>query len=385
MSRDAAKENYMLVDMDGYICLFTNIRLNRDTIPKGLYCYDVRDNDGDGSFAEIQPFVMVNHWGTLVSKEPIPLNQYGCYWPEREEVFLPTSETLDSYMNKRIAKLAELYLSDDERKQLGKTIDSIPDDLFRLRHKPFMMRSGEEQERLENFWCIHAEEIPVSVSKFLGMTKDEYQAWKDGLLSLGDGSYHEMSPSHFRLSGTALKVAQQLLHVGGIDQNLSSMAFRAEGSSVSRTAPPLLSQLFKQLPADKECMLSSFFEAETPNLLLFDPGDEMIAIVTEKEVLYKEDFARLMKDAGIKASESLWQDVWEQFSSDFSSAVPATVSLHEQAQASVERVCTVLARASALDSERLKPALGAVIQNAKERSPEQAHRSALHDDLRPVR
>ncbi len=369
MALDARKESFFLVDTDGYICLFTNMRLDRDTIPAGLYCYDVRDADCDGTFAEIQPFVLVNHWGTIISKEPIPLNEYGCYWPEQEEFYLPPSVTLDAFVNTSIAKLTEPYLSEDEKHQLGKSIDAIPDDLFRIRHKPFMSRSGEDQERLQDFWCIHAADINVPASEFLGMTRDEYQTWVDGLLALDDGSYHEMGKSHFQLSPVAFKVGQQLLHQGGIDQTISSAAFRSARVSASHNTSPLLSQFFKQIPSDRDCMLSSFFDATTPNMVLYDPGDEIIAIMTDKDVLHKEDFAQMMKDAGMKASEALWSKVWTQFSADFPAAA-ADVPLKVQAQTAIEKVYSSLTRDFAVNHAQPKPSLEDAIQSAGARTTE---------------
>lgn len=51
----------MLAEIDGKPVLFTNMRLDRDTVPEGLFCYDVRDSDDlDGSFAEIKRSV----WST---------------------------------------------------------------------------------------------------------------------------------------------------------------------------------------------------------------------------------------------------------------------------------------------------------------------------------
>lgn len=80
---DATREGYMLAEIDNRLVLFTNMRLDRDTVPDGLFCYDVRDSDSlDGSFAQIKPFVMVNHWGTILSREPFPLDERGSYYPE---------------------------------------------------------------------------------------------------------------------------------------------------------------------------------------------------------------------------------------------------------------------------------------------------------------
>lgn len=80
---DATKEGYLLAQIDHRPVLFTNMRLDRDTVPEGLFCYDVRDSDHlDGSMAEVRPYVMVNHWGTILSREPFPLDEYGSYYPE---------------------------------------------------------------------------------------------------------------------------------------------------------------------------------------------------------------------------------------------------------------------------------------------------------------
>ena len=190
MAQDARTESYFLVDMDGYICLFTNLRLDRYTVPEDLYCYDVRDADCDGCFAEIQSFVCFNHWGTIITKEPIPMNEYHCYWPEREEAYLPPNLALEYYQNSSIAKLVAPYLSAEERTILGETLEYIPDDLFRIRHKPYLQRSGEEQERLAAFCHVHTQETGTSAAAFLGMPDDAYHAWMNGTLALTDGSRH---------------------------------------------------------------------------------------------------------------------------------------------------------------------------------------------------
>lgn len=63
-----------VVEVNGEKYLFTNARLDRNTIPDYLHAYDVRDDDEcSGEFAEIKEFVMVNHWGTIVGNKPIPL------------------------------------------------------------------------------------------------------------------------------------------------------------------------------------------------------------------------------------------------------------------------------------------------------------------------
>ena len=79
-------EHYEVVEVNGNKYLFTCARLDRDSIPKNLYVYDVRDDDFcSGVFAQIQNYVLVNHWGTIIGKEPIPFNEWHCYYPTEED------------------------------------------------------------------------------------------------------------------------------------------------------------------------------------------------------------------------------------------------------------------------------------------------------------
>jgi len=104
------EETYQLIQMDGYNCLFTNLRLDRSLLPKGIHCYDVRDSDDlDGSFAEVQPFVLVNHWGTIICKDKIPLDKDGSYYPKDEEVFLDKSISLASFLELSRVESDELF------------------------------------------------------------------------------------------------------------------------------------------------------------------------------------------------------------------------------------------------------------------------------------
>lgn len=66
MTFHAMTEHYEEITVCGKPALFTSIRIRRDTIPDGLYAYDVRhDDECRGIPCEIAPFVMVNHWGTI--------------------------------------------------------------------------------------------------------------------------------------------------------------------------------------------------------------------------------------------------------------------------------------------------------------------------------
>lgn len=104
---DAKIEQYELVEIDENLVLFTNMRLDRNTIPEGLFCYDVRDSDAlDGSIAELKPFVMVNHWGTILSKEPFPLNKLESYYPN-DWCYLGESITLAEFQDETTKQMKE--------------------------------------------------------------------------------------------------------------------------------------------------------------------------------------------------------------------------------------------------------------------------------------
>ena len=103
---DATKEGYMLAEIDATPVLFTNMRLDRDTVPEGLFCYDVRDSDHlDGSFAEVKSFVMVNHWGTILCRQPFPLDEHGSYYPD-DWRFLDRAVTLAEFQQATPEQLA---------------------------------------------------------------------------------------------------------------------------------------------------------------------------------------------------------------------------------------------------------------------------------------
>ena len=57
---NAMEESYEAVEVLGKSALFTCIRLDRDTVPKGLYLYEVRhDDDGVGDPVHIAQGIRV--------------------------------------------------------------------------------------------------------------------------------------------------------------------------------------------------------------------------------------------------------------------------------------------------------------------------------------
>ena len=85
MTFDAMTERYEEITVCGKPALFTSIRIKRDSVPAGLYAYDVRhDDECRGIPCEIAPFVMVNHWGTIILAEPLELPDDGRRYIDEE-------------------------------------------------------------------------------------------------------------------------------------------------------------------------------------------------------------------------------------------------------------------------------------------------------------
>ncbi len=104
MRYDARKETYELIEVKGEAALFVDWRLDRDTIPAGLYCYEVRsDDDGQGIPCEIAPRILVNHFGTIIMKHELPMPE-GYYLLQDDDFnYLGESGiTLDEFIQRDI-------------------------------------------------------------------------------------------------------------------------------------------------------------------------------------------------------------------------------------------------------------------------------------------
>lgn len=118
---NATEEPYELCELDGKLVAFTNMRLDRQTIPAGLHCYDIRDSDNcDGSCAEVKGFVLVNHWGTILCKSPFPLDERGSYYPEEDMNYLDIPVSLQEWLD-----FDEASFREEQRKESGMTMGGI--------------------------------------------------------------------------------------------------------------------------------------------------------------------------------------------------------------------------------------------------------------------
>ena len=93
-AREADYERFMILNQDS---IFTNARIDRTTVPEGLYAYDLRDAC-DGEPNELRETVFVNHMGTILTKEPIIGAEKGIDIGFNNYNFIGDSITLEEFM-----------------------------------------------------------------------------------------------------------------------------------------------------------------------------------------------------------------------------------------------------------------------------------------------
>lgn len=99
-SINANEDDYERFEILGHDALFTNARIDRKTLPEGLYAYDLRDSDDcSGTPSELRKFVLVNHWGTVILKEKIEGADEGVILNEMDYNYLGENVTLDEFVN----------------------------------------------------------------------------------------------------------------------------------------------------------------------------------------------------------------------------------------------------------------------------------------------
>ncbi len=98
-SVNANNTDYERFEILGQDALFTCLRIDRNTLPNGLYAYDLRGDDyGGGNICELRDFISVNHLGTAIVKEPIDGSSEGIAINEDDYNFLGDEMTLDEFV-----------------------------------------------------------------------------------------------------------------------------------------------------------------------------------------------------------------------------------------------------------------------------------------------
>jgi hypothetical protein len=93
-----SSNTYDLIEVCGEKAIFSNWRFAGNEVPEGHYRYDIR-TDSEGNFCTIEPFVVVDYGGTIITKEPIGLGEEGCFVLNEDDSpnFLGEQITLDEF------------------------------------------------------------------------------------------------------------------------------------------------------------------------------------------------------------------------------------------------------------------------------------------------
>ncbi len=75
---NAATEQFEAVEVLGIPALFTVSRVDRSTIPKGMYLYEMQTSEDDwGQPCLLGRHITVEHFGSVLTASPIDLNERG--------------------------------------------------------------------------------------------------------------------------------------------------------------------------------------------------------------------------------------------------------------------------------------------------------------------
>lgn len=74
---DVNREQLKEVEINGHYGIFTELRVDKNTIPKGVQCYELRHGDDDSYPVTVEKNVRVNYFGAVLMTDEMELGQAG--------------------------------------------------------------------------------------------------------------------------------------------------------------------------------------------------------------------------------------------------------------------------------------------------------------------
>ncbi|MBR5948583.1 MAG: hypothetical protein IKZ82_08080 [Clostridia bacterium] len=105
MSRfvDAQSERFEEIEIFGVPALFTSLRISKDSVPLGVYKYEIRhDDECRGIACEVARVILVNHWGPFLTLRPLDLGDDGRIYMDGDEINygIDSNLTLEDFKKK---------------------------------------------------------------------------------------------------------------------------------------------------------------------------------------------------------------------------------------------------------------------------------------------
>lgn len=67
-------DDFREAEINGIPALFTECCIDRNTLPQGVYCYEIRASDnGSSDFSTIEHHVRVNFTGSVITRRLVPM------------------------------------------------------------------------------------------------------------------------------------------------------------------------------------------------------------------------------------------------------------------------------------------------------------------------
>ena len=75
---DYREESFSQVSVCGILCEYSDMRIDRSTVPEGKYQYEVAgDDESGGEPVRVKSGILVNFFGTMISDEPLLVGNDG--------------------------------------------------------------------------------------------------------------------------------------------------------------------------------------------------------------------------------------------------------------------------------------------------------------------
>ena len=183
--------DYQSMEVLGVQGLFSNLRIEAESLPEGFYKYSFREDDVD-FISTIEKSVTVNHSGDFICKTPLDLGAEGSIYLDGEYSFLPDEVNPDEFFGvdilDKVAEALDSFLREvapyeyADNLSVGETLVSEnADQILQIRES---LNNREQTEGIFKELSEICEEIPFADAKSESLAvslKDKVREIMDGL------------------------------------------------------------------------------------------------------------------------------------------------------------------------------------------------------------
>lgn len=152
---NAIKAEYVEAEVLGHPAIFTDLRIDRESVPDGLYMYELRHSGYDDSIpAQIGQSILVNFFGTVILSDPLVLDTDGLLSSEDDFCTnYDVEKTIADFLRENTMEPMEVYPArQDEVNMFFRDSDKLPYTLIGYVRGDF--GSGNE------FWSTWWSKVP---------------------------------------------------------------------------------------------------------------------------------------------------------------------------------------------------------------------------------